>query len=142
MGEEILSATEARKNFSELLDKANSKPVAMKRRKNIYYIFNGKQLLNSVPFTIEVNKEDKEAFAFFKEIPEAYGVGKTMEDVAKDLTVALVGYTELFMKRYDQSMADPIQKERLLQVTVLNGMKEDEIEVFVRAKLEGFRKIS
>lgn len=138
---DVVSSSEARSNFSELLDTAETQPVFVKRKRDFFVTLSLQQLKAAVPFTLVVNRDDAQPFVYFSEIPEVVGFGDSLSELIESFTEGLKGYTKLFMAKFQQSVADPIQKERLLQVLLLSKMTDQEIEVFIRAKLEGFGEI-
>lgn len=132
----IRSVTEASHNFSELLADADAMPIAIKRKQDVYFIMNAKQITPSVPFTLVLNTNDPEPFAYFSEIPGAYGVGANFEEMIQDMVVALTGYVEVYLDCFQESVADQLHRKRLLQVMVLHTMSKLDIELLIKGKLK------
>lgn len=81
----MIPATEARKNFAELLYEAFTKPVFINRRKTDYLTFSTSQLGALLSITPILEGVDGDYAIFIKGIPPVIGFGKTIEEAMNDL---------------------------------------------------------
>lgn len=132
----MIPATEARKNFAELLDEAFTKPVFINRRKTDYLTFSTSQLGALLSITPVLEGVDGDYAIFIKEIPPVIGFGKTIEEAMNDLGYSLMDYGDMYLSNLDKYYQAPNTKPFLLYAVMFKDLVLDEFKEQLNAKLE------
>lgn len=134
--EHAIPATEARKNFAEILDEAMIKPVFINRRKNDYMTLSTNQLSELLPVTPELDGEPEDYSLYIKEIPQIVGFGSTIDETLEDLNYALSDYASIYLSDLDKYYQTSNTKPHLLYVVLFADLDLEKFKEKINAKLE------
>lgn len=131
-----IPATEARKNFAEILDDAIVKPVFINRRKNDYLTFSTNQLLVLLPITPQIEGVDKDFVASINEVPQVLGFGTTVQGAVEDLSLALMDYSNIYLADFDNYYKAPNTQTQALYAIMFKDITPEKFKEKFYAKLE------